>query len=301
MQIYDLSIDEHRRETTVHGSFEFPVAVYENRISRNTLKLINWHWHEELQFCYVTRGKVLFFLNGRVCMVKKGEGIFINSEVIHMAKEGEQSEGTYICIDFHPRIISSFPGSIFDRKYTAPILKGGGMESLQIKGDALWEKNILERLKSIRRAFEEKAEGYELEVCGDLYMIWKNMAVRFQSSSVSDRGRTTAETANRRIREIITFIRQNYQNKITLSQISEQLHVSPNECCRFFKKNMRCTIFEYIAEYRITKSMELLKNTDMSVAQIAYETGFGSSSYYIEKFRRKTGMTPLLYRTGERT
>ena len=42
--------------------------------------------------------------------------------------------------------------------------------------------------------------------------------------------------------------------------------------------------------------MELLDDTSMSVTQIAYETGFGSSSYYIEKFRRKTGMTPAKYR-----
>jgi AraC-like DNA-binding protein len=48
--------------------------------------------------------------------------------------------------------------------------------------------------------------------------------------------------------------------------------------------------------YRIEKSIDSLFFSDLSISQIAYDCGFGSTSYYIEKFRNKTGMTPLEYK-----
>ena len=105
---------------------------------------------------------------------------------------------------------------------------------------------------------------------------------------------------NQRIKEILSYIREHFTEKITLDEIAKHLHLSTNECCRFFKKNMNCTLFEYITEYRLSKSMELLEHTDLPVSQIAYESGFGSSSYFIEKFRKNVGMTPAAFRKAGR-
>ena len=105
---------------------------------------------------------------------------------------------------------------------------------------------------------------------------------------------------NQRIKEILSYIREHFTEKITLDEIAKHLHLSTNECCRFFKKNMNCTLFEYITEYRLSKSMELLEHTDLTVSQIAYESGFGSSSYFIEKFRKNVGMTPAAFRKAGR-
>lgn len=58
MQVYDIHLNKQRREETRHGSFALPLAVYTTVIRRNVLGFVNWHWHEELQFCLVTRGAV---------------------------------------------------------------------------------------------------------------------------------------------------------------------------------------------------------------------------------------------------
>ena len=61
MQVFNIPIDEEQKETTIHGSFDFPLAVYDSVMSRNVLGYINWHWHEELQSCLVTLGTIDFF------------------------------------------------------------------------------------------------------------------------------------------------------------------------------------------------------------------------------------------------
>ena len=55
----------------------------------------------------------------------------------------------------------------------------------------------------------------------------------------------------------------------------------------FSSKNMNCTLFEYITEYRLSKSMELLEHTDLPVSQIAYESGFGSGQLLHRKIPQK--------------
>ncbi|WP_461874040.1 helix-turn-helix domain-containing protein [Fusicatenibacter sp.] len=48
--------------------------------------------------------------------------------------------------------------------------------------------------------------------------------------------------------------------------------------------------------YRTEKSIDLLRNTDMTITEIAYETGFTSQSYYYQRFRKVKGISPVKYR-----
>ena len=56
------------------------------------------------------------------------------------------------------------------------------------------------------------------------------------------------------------------------------------------------TPWEYLLEYRLSRSMELLEKKDLNISEIAEMTGFCTVSYYITAFKRKTGDTPLEYR-----
>jgi len=73
-----------------------------------------------------------------------------------------------------------------------------------------------------------------------------------------------------------------------------------SECCRIFKRTIHVTPFEYLISHRINQSILLLKNTDKNITEIALNTGFGSISYYIEKFKTQTGYTPKKYRHHSR-
>ena len=86
MQVYNIPLDSTHMETTRHGTPDFPLAIYTTRINRNILGYIDWHWHTELQFCLVTEGIVDFYVNRSHFILSQGEGIFINTQQLHMAK-----------------------------------------------------------------------------------------------------------------------------------------------------------------------------------------------------------------------
>ena len=85
-------------------------------------------------------------------------------------------------------------------------------------------------------------------------------------------------------------------HRITLNAIAEAAHISRGECCRVFQRTDRISPFAYLRSYRIHQAEKLLLYTSLSVSEIAFQTGFESSSYFIACFKKELHCTPLEYR-----
>lgn len=303
MQIFDIPINSKRMETTRIGTFDFPLAVHKNDLKKNVLGFVNWHWHYEFQLTYVVRGTISVFFNQQTIDLHEGQGIYINPEVLHMIRDRYDSDAMFISLDVSPKLLTSFPNSVFERSYVKPVFCSSAADAVILDPGVFWQKKILDEAMSIEQDYKSRSFGWELAVSSSLYAIWKELVCHLHESLAEHDAPATDGARmrrNQRIKEILSYIREHFTEKITLDEIAKHLHLSTNECCRFFKKNMNCTLFEYITEYRLSKSMELLEHTDLPVSQIAYESGFGSSSYFIEKFRKNVGMTPAAFRKAGR-
>lgn len=299
MQIYNISINKNQKEATQHGTYGFPMAIYETQASKNIFGYVPWHWHTELQFCYVTNGTIIFYINQKEILLRSGEGIFINYGILHMAKPFQNYDSTFICIDFNPTLISGFSGSDIEKKYISPYTVATGLAYYTIFPDIPWQKQILDHLVEIHNIYNQKDSGFEIDICINLMHIWRNMIAE-DHLKPSD-CKLFSVSNNLRLKKILSYIHNHYSEKINLINLSNEIYVSPNECCRFFKKHMNCTLFEYLIDYRLIKSAELLDSSEDSISQIAYSCGFGSTSYYIDKFRKKIGYTPLKFRQNQKS
>ena len=93
------------------------------------------------------------------------------------------------------------------------------------------------------------------------------------------------------------YIEQNYSNPdLSLEEIAENLKIAPNYLSTIFSKNLGIKLFEYVNEYRLDKSINLLLHTDKTINDISAECGFGSSRNYIRIFKKYKGNTPGAYR-----
>ena len=98
------------------------------------------------------------------------------------------------------------------------------------------------------------------------------------------------------LKEMISYIQQHYQEKISLEDIATSGAVGKTMCTKLFTTYVNRTPFEFLKDYRIEQSVSLLKETDLSITDISYETGFSSPSYFGECFRASLGCSPLEYR-----
>jgi two-component system, response regulator YesN len=99
-------------------------------------------------------------------------------------------------------------------------------------------------------------------------------------------------TDNRVFNDIIEYINDNYSKTISLDDCSKRFHVSPNYITRLFKKYTDLGFVAYISSVRINKAMELLSDTDLSIKEIAYMTGYNNINYFYKSFNRIAGTSP---------
>ncbi|MBE7046723.1 MAG: AraC family transcriptional regulator [Ruminococcaceae bacterium] len=101
---------------------------------------------------------------------------------------------------------------------------------------------------------------------------------------------------NENIRLIIKHMEENLTKNLTLDELSDILHFSPNYFHKYFKEKTGFTPHKYLLELRITKAKKLLDSTAKSLISIAEESGFESQAYFCYVFKKETGMTPKEYR-----
>ncbi|WP_431803747.1 AraC family transcriptional regulator [Halobacillus andaensis] len=289
MQIRDFQLDRRLKELTNHRTVELPAACYETTISNNVNGYIPLHWHEEIQLIYVTSGEGTFQINEEKIAVKEGEGLFINSSRLHMAEESRQNGCVYICLNIAPHFL--LPDELYPT-YVFPYIKATNLNYLFIGTKHPWQNNILNSILNIQLLMQEEPAHFELDVFMLINQMWKELILNGLPLEY-DEGEAIKQS---RIKQMINYINLHYDKKIMLDDIAQAGQLSRSECCRYFKKMLGKTALDYVTDYRIQKSLVLLQKSNYTMTEIAYEVGFNSSSYFINKFRKRMNMTPLAYR-----
>lgn len=98
------------------------------------------------------------------------------------------------------------------------------------------------------------------------------------------------------VKKAVEFINKNLNRKLTLTNIAESAYVSNCTLTRKFKKELKITVQEYIQAQRMFKAVQLLKHTQMSIAQISENLGFSEQFYFSRCFKNHFGISPSEYR-----
>lgn len=106
----------------------------------------------------------------------------------------------------------------------------------------------------------------------------------------------TPSNATRTIESVKAYIDENFQQKITLDNLSERYFINKYYLTRLFKDNYGMSVITYVNQLRITHAKQLLRFSDMPLEQIAYACGFESGYYFSKCFKKIEGITPSDYR-----
>lgn len=294
MQVTKIEVDENLQETTQHGSYDLPIAIYTDNFNLFEDGHIRWHWHKEVQFSYCLYDKVCVLVEGQEIILNPGEGIMINSNVLHQIKPYKNNNCIMFSIVFDSILIGGTGQSLIEKKYINPILESNNLKFISLKSDVQWQKSILKYLKEIFIISNEKNFGYELEMRNCLSSIWLNL-VRKVKEDIKDYTYIVSHDEER-VKLAIQYIHKHYAGNILLDNIAMGANVSKSECCRSFKRILKVTPFEYLMEYRILKAADKLLKSKESISNIAYDVGFNGISYFGKIFKKYMNCTPSEYR-----
>ena len=108
-----------------------------------------------------------------------------------------------------------------------------------------------------------------------------------------------ADAANGPINDAIAYVVENLAEDLTLAGLADLVNMSPFHFSRQFKAQTGYSPYEFIINSRIDSAKHLLKQSDLSIREVAYSVGFNSESNFIHTFRQRVGQTPNQFRKVE--
>lgn len=271
---------------------DFPVLLRKNTFDFDCRpSLAQSHWHHDVEFIAVIEGTILYNVNGEIIRMCAGEGIFVNAQQFHYILSDDGAYSQFYCAVLHPMILCST--ARVEQLYVAPVLTNDNIPYIFLQDSVPWQAEVLH---SVGQIYELSRSGIpELRVQRELLRLWEvlydNMRERNETSPMRYQHLSS-------LKNMVTYIHSYYPEKITLADICKAGNVGKTSCTTIFKKYMDCTPIEFLTEVRLQKATELLRETDMSITEIAYETGFSGASYFAETFRSNFGCSPRAYRSS---
>lgn len=94
------------------------------------------------------------------------------------------------------------------------------------------------------------------------------------------------------LRHIVKFIRSNLNDRLTMTDLTNEACMSKTSFYRYFKRELGMSPNEFVLKERIKLAKSLLKNPDVQVNQVCFESGFDDCNYFIRAFKKIEGITP---------
>lgn len=160
-------------------------------------------------------------------------------------------------------------------------------EIRRITGDVVGARNVETVKRQLFRCFEGVRDGWsEADLSREAYSLLLALLN-------PDPGQQSKGDGLYAVRE---FISDHLDGELTVPLLAQQAHMSPSHFTRLFRKQTGTSPYEYVLTARLNKAKEYLYETDLSVAQIAYATGFNSEANFIFRFTSRVGISPGKFR-----
>lgn len=253
------------------------------------------HWHEDIEFIHILRGKMNYDVNGKKILLKEGDSLMINAAQMHYGYSSNRQECDFICVLFHPNLLTG--NRILCQSYIQPVIQNKNLEYLYFDAKTDGNEEIAAYLKNFISLKNKKSTGYELEIIGNLHLLWSRLYRHKASMFPLDGFPEYSDISLQKT--MVSYIYQHYTEKITLDDIADSANVCRSKCCSVFKRYLQQSPIDFLIAYRLKVSSNLLRDTDTSITQIALACGFNHLSYFSKLFLRHYGCTPSEYRSAK--
>lgn len=283
-----MELKDDRSEKMSYDYSDYPIISRRLLLSSYPNYSAPIHWHDDIEMIAILSGEAQYNINGEISVLSKGEGILVNARQMHFGFSEEKKECDFLCVLIHPLLLCATPA--LERDFVLPLINNRNAAFTKLHADIPWQKEIYNEICRIHSVREEK--NAPMKILISFAQIW---TLLYENTPLENYPKPQNPELTI-VKNIIGFIQQNYAQKLSLADIAASGTVGQSKCCKLFAKYLRQTPNMYLTQYRLDKSTELLKSTNMTITEIALETGFGGASYYAEIFRKCFGLSPTEYR-----
>lgn len=272
--------------------FKIPKSSTDTLIVQEDREVVfydKFHQHEEIQISIIISGEGSLIVGDTITDYKANDILIFGSNVPHVLKSASSSVKSYMVSLFFTK--ESF-GNIFFKLPEFNDLSGFFRNSVYgIKVLSKKEKLKKQFLKIVEK--KEKLDRFTIFL--KILKILKTSKTETISSFISKRAYTDNE--GKRMAKVFQIVMNEFNRDFSLKEIADLANMTPNAFCRYFKQRTNKTFFQFLIEVRIGNACRLIsRESDITISEVSYRSGFKNLSNFNRKFKEIKGMTPSDYK-----
>jgi len=262
---------------------------YSKYVENENNKAHLWHYHPEIEMVFVNGGAGKRQIGSHVSYYIEGDLILIGSNLPHCGftdtHTGNKNETV---IQMKPDFLGNGFMTLQEAKWIGELFdKAKG-------GIAFGEQTKKEVGKLIEDMEFQQPFNKLLTLLGVLKAL--ETTKDFKILNASGFSIETQIQDNDRINMIFNYVKDHFQEQISLEDIAEMSAMTVPSFCRYFKKITKKTFTRFVNEYRVVHASKLLSEKHMGITAISYESGFNNFSHFNKIFHEFTGKSASEYR-----
>lgn len=249
---------------------------------------VSWHQHIEYELILFTEGEGMGFIGNYIGEFKTGDVFFLGANLPHTFQKRHKELITSAVViqfreDFWGKDFIALPEcSELQQLFQASMqgLKIGGQSRL-----SLWR--LIRELES--------ASGFDriIQLCNCLQIIIRSQEFTPLSTQ---KVKVYNPRDKERIEKVFHYTIESFTKPVTLTEIAGLVNMSVPAFCNYFKKSTKKTYIDFLNEVRIGNACKLLTDTERTILDICFESGFNTLANFNKQFLKVKKMTPSKYR-----
>lgn len=252
------------------------------------------HTHDFLEIVYIESGSGVHKIDNVEYFVKKGDILFINIGQVHYFESIDDMHLMNILID--PKFISE---ELMDSETFMELFKYSMFmefdhedmsesQTVHFKGKEVEEIDFI--MKMLFREYERKAIGYKSVLKGGIRILFSKILRKICSKETH-----SDKMSNELFLEIINHINENFNHKLSLSQLAAEYFYNPAYFGNMLKKYCGKNFSTYLKEKRITEAARLIREEGLTVDKVMEKVGYSDRKFFYSHFKEIMGTTPGRY------
>jgi AraC-like DNA-binding protein/mannose-6-phosphate isomerase-like protein (cupin superfamily) len=296
-----LTFQPHRISVDPTGRYDEPL----DREFPFFIRLFHFHqrdftpvpsWHERLELFVPLDGPVRMSMGTREAELAAGEILIVDNLKLHMVADDPDLNTRVIVISFLPEFVWEGGSHSHSHIFLLPFYTKSDREVSVVHRDAPLFLPMRRALAQLLACYFNRTSYFEAGCKVYFHELLYYLAQHFRAAE-SPRSELIREQDNAaQLKPVFRFVSDHYAQPVTLRQGASMAKLRPSQFMKLFKKVAGTTFVSYVTLIRLANAVPLLKETTLSIKEVARQVGFADQSYFDRRFKSAFDRTPRAFR-----
>jgi AraC-like DNA-binding protein len=255
-------------------------------------------WHQRLELFVPLDDRVLFQMGGRRVELHPGDLLIVDNLKLHHVVDFPGFDTRVIVVSFLPEFVYSLGSPSHDYVFLLPFYSAldRGARVLSLAEHPMAAGALRKLLQS--RFLESEGALQRAGCKAHLLELLLELARRFRVSEVVQWEFLRQQERSLRLKKLFDHIQVHYPQRLSVAEAARMVAMSPPQFMKTCKRVAGMTLVAYLNHVRLSNGSRMLRETSLTIAEIASAVGFADQSYFDKRFKRAFGETPSEFRVG---